>query len=88
MQPQLRMQQQPQQNQLDKSIENTRRIMQQFAMMSNKEQAMMNLLQNNPQFAQIASLAAKSGNLQSFAQQMAAQEGVNINDIINKLLQK
>jgi hypothetical protein len=49
---------------------------------------MMNLLQNNPQFAQIASFAAKSGNLQSFAQQMAAQEGVNINDIINKLLQK
>jgi hypothetical protein len=56
--------------------------------MSNKEQAMMNLLQSNPQFAQIASLAAKSGNLQSFAQQMAAQKGVNINDIVNKLLQR
>lgn len=81
----------PQQNsqqQLDKSIENTRKLMQQFQMMNNKEQALMQILQNNPQFAQIASMAARNGNLQQVAEQMAQQYGVSADYVIKNLLKK
>ena len=83
-------QQQPQQNntQLDQSINNARNIMQQFQTAQNPQQMMMNILQNNPQFAQIASIAARNGNLEQVARQLAQQKGVDINDIINRLTQK
>ena len=89
--PQQQQQQPQQQNNntwLDQSINNARNIMQQFQNSQNPQQMMMNILYNNPQFAQIASIAARNGNLEQVARQLAQQKGVDINDIISRLTQK
>lgn len=81
--------QQPQQNnQLNRSIENTRKIMYQFQNSKNPEQMLTQLLAANPQFAQIASAAAKGNGLQQVAQQMADAQGISLADLIHRLVQK
>lgn len=81
-------QQQNNPQRLDKSIENTRKIMYQFQNAKNPEQMLTQLLSTNPQFAQIASTAARGGGLQQMAQQMADAQGISLADLIHRLIQK
>ena len=77
--------QQLQQQRLNESIEQVRKLMQNLKGVQNPQQILMNVLENNPQTAQLAKLF-KNNNLESIARQMAQSEGVNILDVINSLL--
>lgn len=80
--------QQMQQPQLDASIEKVRGMMQSLQMASNKEAMLKQMIQNNPQFAQIAAMMKMNPNgLEGVARQMARQNGINLSELMNKLSQ-
>lgn len=74
------------QQQLNDSIERTRALMQQMQGMSNKEAVIMNLLQSNPQLGLITNLLRNGNNLEGIANSMAQTNGININELIQKLM--
>ena len=77
-----------QQPQLDASIEKVRGMMQSLQMASNKEAMLKQMIQNNPQFAQIAAMMKMNPNgLEGVAKQMARQNGINLSELMNKLSQ-
>lgn len=77
-----------QQPQLDASIEKVRGMMQSLQMASNKEAMLKQMIQNNPQFAQIAAMMKMNPNgLEGVARQMARQNGINLSELMNKLSQ-
>ena len=80
--------QQMQQPQLDASIEKVRGMMQSLQMASNKEAMLKQMIQNNPQFAQIAAMMKMNPNgLEGVAKQMARQNGINLSELMSKLSQ-
>ena len=77
-----------QQPQLDASIEKVRGMMQLLQMASNKEAMLKQMIQNNPQFAQIAAMMKMNPNgLEGVAKQMAQNNGINLSELMNKLSQ-
>ena len=60
--------------------------MQQMQGMSNKEAVIMNLLQSNPQLGLITNLLRNGNNLEGIANSMAQTNGININELIQKLM--
>ena len=76
----------PQQPTLDASINQVRGMMQYLRSASNQEAAMKQLIENNPQFGQVVNMMkATPGGLEGVARKMAAAQGINLNDLINKL---
>lgn len=75
-----------QQPQLDASIEKVRGMMQSLQMASNKEAMLKQMIQNNPQFAQIAAMMKMNSNgLEGVARQMARYNGINLEQLIGQL---
>lgn len=60
--------------------------MQQMQGMPNKEAVIMNLLQSNPQLGLITNLLRNGNNLEGIANSMAQVNGININELIQKLM--
>ena len=77
--------QQPQEDQLNKSIEDVRGLMHQMQDAPNAEAVLAQALENNPNTAFIAN-ALKGNNLEGIAKNMAKVKGYDINDVIKKLL--
>lgn len=72
--------------QLDQATARARMMMQQLQMASNKEVMLKQMIQDNPQFAQIAAMMKSSPNgLEGIARQMARQNGINLSELMNKL---
>ena len=86
---QMRNGQQPQLGQtqsLDSSIQQVKGMMQQLKMASNRQQMLMRMLQQNPQFAQIAQMMKTNPNgMEGVARQMAQANGVDLNNLIKQL---
>ena len=60
--------------------------MQQLKMASNPQQTLMGMIQQNPQFAQIAQMMKINPNgLEGVAKQMAQAQGIDLNELIRKL---
>ena len=81
----LQPQQQPQQQQLNESIQYARMLMQQFQQMQNPQTALMNLLQQNPQLKSILPMLHNGNSLENIAKQMAQTNNLDINKIISEL---
>ena len=85
----MRNGQQPQLGQtqsLDSSIQQVKGMMQQLKMASNPQQALMGMIQQNPQFAQIAQMMKTNPNgLEGIARQMAQANGVDLNNLVKQL---
>lgn len=60
--------------------------MQQIKSAQNREAALAQFLQNNPNTAAIYNLLQNNGNLENIAKQMAQASNVDINEVINGLL--
>lgn len=61
-------------------------MMQQLKMASNPQQTLMGMIQQNPQFAQIAQMMKTNPNgLEGVARQMAQANGVDLNNLIKQL---
>lgn len=74
--------------QLDQATAQARMMMQQLQMASNKEAMLKQMIQNNPQFAQIAAMMKMNPNgLEGVAKQMARQNGINLSELMSKLSQ-
>lgn len=72
--------------QLDQATAQARMMMQQLQMASNKEAMLKQMIQNNPQFAQIAAMMKMNPNgLEGVARQMARDNGINLSELMNKL---
>ena len=81
-----RPQPQPQQSNLNASIEQVRSMMNTLKTSQNREQALYTMIQQNPQFAQITQMMkAGPGNLESLAKQMAQANGIDLNELIKRL---
>lgn len=71
---------------LDNSVQQVKGMMWQLKMASNRQQALMGMIQQNPQFAQIAQMMKTNPNgLKGIAIQMAQANGVDLNDLIRQL---
>ena len=71
---------------LDNSIQKVKGMMQQLKMASNRQQMLMGMIQQNPQFAQIAQMMKANPNgLEGVARQMAQANGIDLNDLIRQL---
>ena len=82
----MRPQQQPQQSNLNASIEQVRGMMNTLKTSQNREQALYAMIQQNPQFAQITQMMkAGPGNLEGLAKQMAQANGIDLNELIKRL---
>ena len=77
----------PQQSNLNASIEQVRGMMNMLKMSQNREQTLQAMIQSNPQFAQIAQMMKNSPNgLEGIARQMAQTYGIDLNELIRKLI--
>ena len=59
--------------------------MQQVKNAQNPQAQLAQILQNNPNTAAIANMVNNGGNLEQMARQMAAAQGVDINQLIQSL---
>ena len=75
-----------QQQQLNESIEQTRNLMQNMRNTPNMESVIMNLFQNNPQLQALVPMLRGGNTLENIAKQMAQSKGIDIKDVIKKLL--
>ena len=77
---------QPQNNSLNTSIQQVKGMMSQLKMATNPQQALMGMIQQNPQFAQIAQMMKSNPNgLEGVARQMAQANGIDINSLLRQL---
>ena len=76
---------QPQQQQLNESIDRTRALMHQFEQAPNKEQMLMSMIQSNPQLGSLATMLHNGNSLEGIAKAMAMNGGYDLNQIINRL---
>lgn len=61
-------------------------MMNTLKMSQNREQALYAMIQQNPQFAQIAQMMKSGpGNLEGLAKQMAQANGIDLNELIKRL---
>ena len=61
-------------------------MMQTLRNAANPQQTLMGMIQQNPQFAQIAAMMKNNpGGLEGVARQMAQQNGIDINQLIAQL---
>ena len=72
-------------DQLNESIEEVRRLMNQMKNTPNADAVLAQALESNPNTAFIAN-ALKSNNLESIAKNIAKAKNLDINDVIKKLL--
>ena len=80
------MQPQPQQPNLNASVAQVKGMMQTLRNAANPQQTLMGMIQQNPQFAQIAAMMKNNpGGLEGVARQMAQQNGIDINQLIAQL---
>ena len=70
---------------LNNSIAQAKQLMQQIQMAKDKQQALVQMLQNNPNSSAIAQMLRNGNSLESIARSLAAAKGVDINDLINQL---
>ena len=70
---------------MNESIQRTRGLMEQMKGFTNKETAVMNLLQSNPQLQSLIPMLRNGASLEAIAKQMAQASGNDINDIIRQL---
>ena len=75
-----------QQEQLNQSIESVRGMMQQVRGSQNPQEVLAQILQNNPNTGMISQMLSSGNSLENIARQMAQARGVDINDLINKLM--
>lgn len=77
---------QPQQPNLNASVAQVKGMMQTLRNAANPQQTLMGMIQQNPQFAQIAAMMKNNpGGLEGVARQMAQQNGIDINQLIAQL---
>ena len=77
---------QPQQPNLNASIAQVRGMMNMLKMSQNREQTLYAMIQQNPQFTQIAQMMKSNPNgLEGVARQMAQAQGIDLNELIRKL---
>ena len=81
----IQQQQRQSQQQLNESIEYVRGLMQQVKNAQNPQAQLAQILQNNPSTAAIANMVNNGGNLEQMARQMAAAQGINIDQLIKQL---
>jgi len=61
-------------------------MMSQLKMATNPQQTLMGMIQQNPQFAQIAQMMKSNPNgLEGVARQMAQANGIDINSLLRQL---
>lgn len=60
-------------------------MMRQVKSAQNPQVVLAQIIQNNPNAAAIAGMLHSGNNLENIARQMAQANGVNINDLINRL---
>ena len=78
-------QRQPQQQQLNESIERTKALMNQMKSMPNQEAIIFNLLQQNPQLGFLSNMLRNGNSLEGIAKQIAQYNGYDINTILSQL---
>ena len=71
----------PQQQPLSNSVEQVKYLMNTLQSTGNPQAAMNNLFNQNPQLAALA----KQPNLQSIAEQMARERGIDLDDLVRQL---
>ena len=81
----IQQQQRQSQQQLNESIEYVRGLMQQVKNAQNPQAQLAQILQSNPNTAAIANMVNNGGNLEQMARQMAAAQGINIDQLIKQL---
>lgn len=74
------------QEQLNQSIESVRGMMQQVRGSQNPQEVLAQILQNNPNTGMISQMLSSGNSLENIARQMAQARGVDINDLVNKLM--
>ena len=72
--------------QLEASIKQVKNMMQQLKVASNPEQTLIGMIQQNPQFAQIAQMMQSNPNgLEGVARKMAQANNIDLNSLIQQL---
>ena len=74
------------QQQLNQSIEYVRNIMHSLRGVPNAQQVLMQALQNNPNMQPILTILNSNGNWENLAKQMAQQQGIDPNNLVQELL--
>ena len=74
------------QQQLNQSIEYVRNIMRSLRGVPNAQQVLMQALQNNPNMQPILTVLNSNGNWENLAKQMAQQQGIDPNNLVQELL--
>ena len=74
-----------QQEQLNRSIEQVRGMMQQVKNAQDPQAMLAQLLQNNPNTAFIANMLKSNGSLEVLARQMAYNKNIDIGNLIHQL---
>ncbi len=74
------------QQQLNQSIEYVRNIMRSLRGVPNAQQVLMQALQNNPNMQPILTILNSNGNWENLAKQMAQQQGIDPNNLVQELL--
>ena len=82
---QQQMPQQRSQQQLNNSIAQAKQMMHMVQMSQNPQAELANLIRNNPNSAAISNMLQNGNSLEQIARNMAQQNGIDINNLINQL---
>ena len=82
---QQQMPQQRSQQQLNNSIAQAKQMMHMVQMAQNPQAELANLIRNNPNSAAISNMLQNGNSLEQIALNMAQQNGIDINNLINQL---
>ena len=82
---QQQMPQQRSQQQLNNSIAQAKQMMHMVQMAQNPQAELANLIRNNPNSAAISNMLQNGNSLEQIARNMAQQNGIDINNLINQL---
>ena len=82
---QQQMPQQYSQQQLNNSIAQAKQMMRMVQMAQNPQAELASLIQNNPNSAAISHMLQNGNSLEQIARNMAQQNGIDINNLINQL---
>lgn len=79
------MPQQYSQQQLNNSIAQAKQMMHMVQMAQNPQAELATLIRNNPNSAAISNMLQNGSSLEQIARNMAQQNGIDINNLINQL---
>ena len=82
---QQQMPQQRSQQQLNNSIAQAKQMMRMVQMAQDPQAELANLIRNNPNSAAISNMLQNGNSLEQIARNMAQQNGIDINNLINQL---